>query len=216
MNHKLSLTLDGRNLTAHLHRGDLPESYSPAQAIAVDCEAMGLSLIRDRLCLVQLWDGVGDIHLVQIRAEAPAVRLKALFADPKVQKILHFARYDVGMILRDLGVAPAPVYCTKIASKLARTYTDKHGLKDVVKELLGKDLNKESQSSDWGAAELTDAQLAYAASDVIHLHAIRDKLDAILAREGRIDLARACFSFLPHRAALDLAGWEETDIFAHS
>lgn len=214
---KLSLTIEGRNYQVFLHKGDLPSSFTPAGDIGVDCEAMGLSLVRDSLTLVQLTDGNGDIHLIQLDRETyEAPRLKALMEDEAIVKIFHFGRFDIAMMLRDLGVMCAPVYCTKIASKLARTYTDRHGLKDVTKELLGRDMQKDQQSSDWGALELSDAQLAYAASDVVHLHAIRDKLDAILAREGRTGLAAACFAFLPTRAALDLAGWAEADIFAHT
>jgi ribonuclease D len=215
---KLSLTVDGRNIVCTLHRGDLPDGYAPQGAsIAVDCESMGLSLVRDRLCLVQLTDGHGEAHVVQLdRATYAAPNLKRLLGDAAVEKIFHFGRFDLGMIMRDLGVVCAPVFCTKIASRLARTYTDRHGLKDVVKELLQRDLSKEQQSSDWGAAEISDSQLAYAASDVIHLHAVREKLTTILEREGRLGLAQACFAFLPTRAALDLAGWEEQDIFAHS
>lgn len=218
MTRKLSLTVDGRNVVCALHKRDLPADFSvKGDSIGVDSETMGLSLVRDRLCLVQLTDGQGEAHVVQLdRATYDAPRLKALLADPKIQKIFHFARFDVAMVMRDLGVVCTPVYCTKIASKLARTYTDRHGLKDAVKELLQRDLSKEQQSSDWGAPEISDAQLAYAAADVIHLHALRDKLNAILEREGRMELAKACFAFLPTRAALDLAGWEETDIFAHS
>lgn len=217
MSRRLSLTLDGRNIAVHLHAGDLPEGVTFNGPIAVDSETLGLSLVRDRLCLVQLSDGGGEIHLVQLdRATYDAPRLKAVLGDPTVEKIYHFARFDVAILMRDLGVVCAPVFCTKIASKLARTYTDRHGLKDVVKELLGKDIAKDQQSSDWGAAHLSDAQLMYAASDVLYLHAVRERLAEMLAREGRLGLAEACFAFLPTRAALDLRGWEETDIFAHS
>jgi ribonuclease D len=217
MSRKLSLTFDGRNMLVHLHKGDLPENYAPKAALAVDCESLGLSLVRDRLCLVQLTDGVGDVHLVQLdRATYEAPRLRAVLADPAVEKIFHFARFDVAILQRDLGVLATPVFCTKIASKLARTYTDRHGLKDVVKEILGKEVSKDQQSSDWGAAELSDAQLAYAAADVIHLHAVRERLAQMLRREGRLPLAEAAFAFLPARAALDLAGWEDVDIFAHT
>jgi ribonuclease D len=217
MARKLSLTVDSRNVHVFLHRGDLPASVTFEGPVAVDSETMGLSLVRDRLCLVQLSDGRGEAHLVQLdRASYEAPNLKAVLTDPAVLKIFHFARFDVAMFQRDLGIVTAPVYCTKIASKLSRTYTDKHGLKDVVKELLARDLSKESQSSDWGASELSDAQLAYAASDVLHLHEVRARLDAMLEREGRASLAQACFAFLPHRAALDLLGWDETDIFAHA
>jgi ribonuclease D len=214
---KLSLTVDGRNVQVFLHRGDLPSDVVFNGPVAVDCESMGLSLTRDRLCLVQISDGGGEAHLVQLdRATYDAPNLKALLSDQERLKLFHFGRFDIAMIARDLGASCVPVYCTKIASKLARTYTDKHGLKDVVKELLSRDLSKESQSSDWGSPDLTDAQIAYAASDVLHLHELRAKLDAILEREGRMHLAQACFSFLPSRAALDLAGWEPVDIFAHS
>jgi len=217
MTRKLSLTVDGRNVVVTLHKGDLPAGFRPkGPSIGVDSETMGLQLARDRLCLVQLTDGGGEAHVVQLdRATYDAPNLKALLSDTGLEKIFHFGRFDLAVIMRDLGVACTPVYCTKIASKLARTYTDKHGLKDAVKELLQRDLSKEQQSSDWGASEITDSQLAYAASDVIHLHALRERLDAILTREGRMELARACFAFLPTRAALDLAGWDETDIFAH-
>jgi ribonuclease D len=199
-----------------LHRGDLPEGIDFGAAVAVDTEAMGLNPHRDRLCLVQLSAGDGDAHLVQLAPggyEAP--RLKALMANPAVTKIFHFARFDVAMIYHYLGVMAGPIYCTKIASRLARTFTDKHGLRDLCKDLLNVDLSKQQQSSDWGAAALTEQQLQYAATDVLHLHALRAKLDAILAREGRADLARAAFDFLPARALLDLEGWAEQDIFAH-
>jgi ribonuclease D len=214
---KLSLTVDGRAVVVHLHRGDLPDDVAFDGAIAIDSETLGLSLVRDRLCVVQMTDGRGHAHVVQLDREGyHAPNLKRALSAPGQDKIFHFARFDVAMIKRDLGVECAPVYCTKIASKLCRTYTDKHGLKDVVKELLGRDLSKEAQSSDWGAATLSDAQLAYAAADVIHLHAVREKLDVMLAREGRTGLARACFDFLATRAALDLAGWDNVDVFAHS
>jgi ribonuclease D len=199
-----------------LHRGDLPEGIDFGTAVAVDTEAMGLNPHRDRLCLVQLSAGDGNAHLVQLAPGGyDAPRLKALMADPAVTKIFHFARFDLGMIYHYLGVMAGPVYCTKIASRLARTFTDKHGLRDLSKDLLGVDLSKQQQSSDWGAAGLTDQQLQYAATDVLHLHALRAKLDAILAREGRADLARAAFDFLPARVLLDLEGWAEQDIFAH-
>ncbi|MPZ09397.1 MAG: ribonuclease D [Kiloniellaceae bacterium] len=200
----------------HLHKGDLPAGLSLGAVIAVDSETMGLDLARDRLCLLQLSAGDGVCHLVQFaRGDYGAPNLKALLADPGVTKLFHFARFDVAAIRRYLGVDCAPVYCTKIASKLVRTYTDRHGLKDLCRELLGVELSKQQQSSDWGAAELTQEQLAYAASDVLYLHDLRAKLDVMLAREGRDVLARACFDFLPTRAALDIAGWEEIDIFAH-
>lgn len=217
MTRKISITADGKNVVVHLHRGDLPEGVSFKGAIAVDSETMGLSLVRDPLCLVQLSDGAGEAHLVQLdRASYNAPNLKRVLADAAALKLFHFARFDVAMFMRDLSVLCAPIYCTKIASKLVRTYTDKHGLKDLTKEVLGRDISKDQQSSDWGAPELSDAQLAYAASDVLHLHALKERLDAMLAREGRTEIAQSCFDFLPTRAALDLAGWEEVDIFAHS
>jgi ribonuclease D len=206
-------------MTIRIHRGDLPDlaHYASVQSIAIDTETMGLSLTRDRLCLVQLSPGDGSADVVQIPAQAAdAPNLKRLLADANVLKIFHFARFDLGMLQKNLGVMPAPVYCTKIASRLTRTYTDKHGLKDLVREVLGHDLSKQQQSSDWGAAALTDAQLSYAASDVLYLHALKEKLDVMLAREGRDKLAAACFRFLPDRARLDLAGFAEEDIFAHS
>jgi ribonuclease D len=206
-------------MTIRIHRGDLPDlaHYASVQSIAIDTETMGLSLARDRLCLVQLSPGDGSADVVQIPAQAAdAPNLKRLLADANVLKIFHFARFDLGMLLKNLGVMPSPVYCTKIASRLTRTYTDKHGLKDLVREVLGHDLSKQQQSSDWGAAALTDAQIAYAASDVFYLHALREKLDVMLAREGRDKLAAACFRFLPDRVRLDLAGFAEEDIFAHS
>ena len=217
MTRKLSLTVDGRNVVVLLHKGDLPDGVTFNGPVAVDSETMGLSLVRDPLCLVQLSDGGNEAHLVQLerdRYEAP--NLKRVLTDANTLKLFHFARFDVAMFMRDLSIITAPIYCTKIASKLVRTYTDRHGLKDLTKELLGRDISKDQQSSDWGAAELSDAQLAYAASDVLHLHALKAKLDEMLAREGRVEIAQSCFDFLPTRAALDLAGWEETDIFAHA
>lgn len=217
MTRKLSLTVDGKNINVHLHRGDLPDSVSFSGPVAVDSETMGLSLIRDPLCLVQLSDGQGEAHLVQLdRASYDAPNLKRVLSDQDVLKLFHFARFDVAMFMRDLSVITTPIYCTKIASKLVRTYTDRHGLKDLTKEVLGRDISKDQQSSDWGAPDLSDAQLAYAASDVLHLHALKERLDAMLAREGRVEVAQSCFDFLPTRAALDLAGWEDVDIFAHS
>ena len=205
-------------MTIRLHRGDLPDlSRYRVGAVAIDTETMGLDPRRDRLCVVQLSPGDGSADVVQVPPEAPAApNLKKLLADADVLKIFHFARFDLGALSQALGVMPAPVYCTKIASRLARTYTDKHGLKDLVRELLGIDLSKQQQLSDWGAADLTEAQVAYAASDVLHLHALKAKLDAMLAREGREALAAACYRFLPDRVRLDLAGWAEEDIFAHS
>ena len=204
-------------MTNHVHKGDLPEGLDLGSVVAVDSETMGLIPHRDALCVVQLSAGDGDAHLVQLdRKTYDAPRLKALLTDRNVLKIFHFARFDVAAFKYWLEVDAAPVYCTKIASKLSRTYTDRHGLKDATRELLGVDMSKQQQSSDWGAASLTDAQIDYAAADVLHLHALKEKLDAMLAREGRAALAQACFDFLPVRAALDLAGWPETDIFAHS
>jgi len=205
-------------MTIRLHRGDLPDlARYDVPAVAVDTEAMGLDARRDRLCVVQLSPGDGSADVVQIPpSNIQAPHLKRLMADTKVLKIFHFARFDLGMISGAFGVMPQPIYCTRTASRLARTYTDKHGLKDLARELLGVDMSKQQQSSDWGAESLTDAQLAYAASDVLHLHALKEKLDVMLAREGRIELAEACFKFLPDRARLDLAGWASEDIFAHS
>ena len=203
-------------MTVSLHKGDLPSGLDFGDSVAVDTETMGLDPVRDRLCVVQLSAGDGNAHLVQLaQGEYDAPNLKALMANPKVTKLFHFARFDMAMMKRYLGVDVAPVYCTKIASKLVRTYTDRHGLKDLCRELLGVDLSKQQQSSDWGAAELTEAQLTYAASDVLHLHALRRGLDAMLAREGRTDLAQRCFAFLPSRVELDLSGWAEQDIFEH-
>ena len=200
-----------------LHKGDLPAGVTFGDSVAVDTETLGLSLVRDKLCVVQLSSGDGTAHVVQLdRSSYDAPNLKALLADTGVEKIFHFARFDVAMIQKWFGVTCAPVFCTKIASKLARTYTDRHGLKDVSRELVGVDMSKAQQSSDWGAETLSEAQLAYAASDVLHLHEIRDRLTGMLDREGRLDLARECFDFLPTRARLDPEGWPDTDIFAHS
>jgi ribonuclease D len=204
-------------MTIRLHRGDLPDLARYTQSVAIDTETMGLNPHRDRLCVVQLSNGDGSADVVQIPAgHTDAPNLKQLLGDRAVTKIFHFARFDVAVLYHALGVMPQPVYCTKIASKLVRTYTDRHGLKDLVRELLGVDLSKQQQSSDWGAETLSDAQVAYAASDVLHLHALRQRLDAMLLRAGRDELAEACFRFLPTRAKLDLAGWEEDDIFAHT
>jgi ribonuclease D len=204
-------------VTIHLHDGDLPDGLNLGPEVAVDSETMGLRLGRDPLCVVQLSAGDGDAHVVQLRRPAyDAPNLKRLLADPAVLKIFHFGRFDIAMFALHLGVTAAPVYCTKIASKLARTYTDRHGLKDVSRELLGVDLSKAQQSSDWGQAALSPDQVAYAASDVLNLHALKARLDAMLQREGRLELARACFDFLPWRAKLDVAGWDDVDIFAHS
>jgi ribonuclease D len=203
-------------MTITLHRGDLPADLSLGAVVAVDTETMGLNPHRDRLCLVQLSAGDGNAHLVQIpRGPAKAPRLAALLADPKVLKLFHFGRFDIAMLEHALGVRCEPVYCTKIAARLVRTFTDRWGLKDLCKELLGVDLSKQQQTSDWGAETLSEEQLAYAASDVLHLHALRARLDALLAREGRTELAEAAFRFLPTRARLDVAGWPEVDIFEH-
>ena len=199
-----------------LHKGDLPDDLDLGPLVAIDSETLGLNPFRDRLCLVQLSSGDNVCHAVQFApGEYAAPNLKKMLTDPAVIKLFHFARFDVTMFRRYLGVVTAPIYCTKIASKLVRTYTDKHGLKDLVKELLSVDLSKEQQSSDWGAPTLTEKQLAYAANDVAYLHRLKDVLDGMLAREHRTALAKACFEFLPSRAELDLAGWEDVDIFAH-
>lgn len=204
-------------MTNHLHKGDLPDTLDLGRVVAIDSETMGLNPHRDRLCVVQLSAGDGDAHLVQLDPETyNAPRLKALLGDPNVLKIFHFARFDVAAFINWLEVATTPIYCTKIASRLIRTYTDRHGLKDLARELLGVELSKQQQSSDWGADTLSKSQIDYAASDVLYLHALKEKLDAMLAREGRAGLAQACFDFLPVRAALDLEGWPEIDIFAHS
>ena len=204
-------------MTIRLHRGDLPDLSRYTGTVAIDTETMGLEPVRDRLCVVQLSPGDGSADVVQIgRDIGPAPNLKALLADGSKLKIFHFARFDIAMLCKALGVMPQPVYCTKIASKLTRTYTDKHGLKDLVKDMLGKDISKQQQLTDWGAEILTEAQVAYAAEDVLHLHALKEKLDVMLARENREELAAACFAFLPTRARLDLLGWANEDIFAHS
>ena len=204
-------------MTIRLHRGDLPDLKLYAGAVAIDTETMGLSPHRDRLCVVQLSPGDGSADVVQIPAGAKdAPNLTKLLADTSKTKIFHFARFDLAALFHAFGVMPSPVYCTKIASRLARTYTDKHRLKDLAREVIGQDMSKQQQSSDWGADSLTEAQVAYAASDVLHLHALKQKLDLMLAREGRTGMAEACFRFLPDRARLDLAGWAEEDIFAHS
>lgn len=199
-----------------LHKGDLPTDIDFGPIVAVDTEAMGLSAVRDNLTVVQLSSGDGTAHVVQLTRDYDCPNLKKILADENILKLFHFARFDVVMIKRWMEVDCAPIWCTKIASKLSRTYTDRHGLKDVAREIAGVDMSKAQQSSDWGAETLTDAQLQYAASDVLHLHKIKDGLEAILVREGRMALAQACFDFLPVRGALDLEGWDETDIFAHS
>jgi ribonuclease D len=204
-------------MTIRLHRGDLPDLSRYTNSVAIDTETMGLNPHRDRLCVVQMSNGDGSADIVQVpKGHSDAPNLKKLLADPKILKIFHFARFDLAALYHSFGVMPQPVYCTKIASRLSRTYTDRHGLKDLVREVLNIDLSKQQQSSDWGSDALSEAQLAYAASDVLHLHALREKLDQMLAREGRTELAKACFEFLPSRAKLDLQGWELEDIFAHS
>src|SRR5881275_233075 len=204
-------------MTVRLHRGDLPDLSRYTGPVAIDTETMGLHPHRDRLCVVQLSPGDGSADVVQIaRDQREAPNLKALLGNPGIVKIFHFARFDLAALFNAFGVMPQPVYCTKIASRLSRTYTDRHGLKDLVREVLNIDLSKQQQSSDWGSQTLSEAQLAYAASDVLHLHALRERLDGMLVREGRADLAKACFEFLPTRAKLDLQGWEAEDIFAHS
>jgi ribonuclease D len=204
-------------VTTFLHEGDLPAHIDFGASVAVDSETMGLRLGRDDLCVVQLSAGDGHAHLVRLNRPAyDAPNLKRLLADPAVLKIFHYGRFDIAMFALHLGVMTGPVYCTKIASKLARTYTDRHGLKDLARELAQVEMSKVQQSSDWGAAALSPEQQAYAASDVLHLHALKARLDAMLAREGRTELAQACFDFLPVRAKLDVEGWEDVDVFAHS
>ncbi|WP_291847527.1 ribonuclease D [Bradyrhizobium sp.] len=204
-------------MTIRLHRGDLPDLSRYRDSVAIDTETMGLNPHRDRLCVVQMSNGDGSADVIQIPVgHTNAPNLTALLANPKITKIFHFARFDLAALYHAFGVMPQPVYCTKIASRLARTYTDRHGLKDLVREVLNIDMSKQQQSSDWGSASLSEAQLAYAASDVLHLHGLRERLDAMLAREGRTQLAQACFDFLPTRTKLDLGGWAAEDIFAHS
>ncbi len=204
-------------MAIHLHQNDLPAGLNLGAKVAIDTETMGLNPHRDRLCLIQLSAGDGEVHLVQFRhpSRYDAPNLKRMLTDPKTVKLFHFARFDVAALKHALEVTCAPVYCTKIASKLTRTFTDKHGLKDLCRDLIGVEISKQEQSSDWGATDLTEAQMKYAASDVLYLHQLADKLDVMLAREGRTELARACFDFLPSRALLDLTGWPEMDIFAH-
>ena len=204
-------------MTIRLHRGDLPDDHNLGPVVAIDTETLGLNPHRDRLCLVQLSRGDGTADLVQIAADQKrAPNLERLLADPNVLKLFHFGRFDIAVMMHRFGVLTTPVYCTKIASKLTRTYTDRHGLKDLTRELIGVELSKQQQSSDWGAKDLTEAQCTYAASDVLYLHQLKAKLDANLARENRTAIAQACFDFLPHRAVLDLAGWPDVDIFSHS
>lgn len=200
----------------HLHKGDLPDGLDLGPIVAIDTETMGLNPHRDRLCLVQLSAGDGDCHLVQIAPDQTAApNLARMLADPKVLKLFHFGRFDIAVLFHRFGVLAAPVWCTKIASKLVRTYTDRHGLKYLLQEMLGVDISKQQQSSDWGAADLTVAQMDYAASDVLYLHRLKSALEGNLAREGRVEIAQACFDFLPKRAQLDLMGWPDQDIFAH-
>lgn len=203
-------------MTNHLYKRDLPDGLDLGKSVAIDCETMGLISGRDRLCLVQLSSGDGHAHLVQIeKGQTAAPNLERLVADPNVEKLFHFGRFDIAALFKTFGVTARPVYCTKIASKLVRTYTDRHGLKALLQELLDVDISKQQQTSDWGTETLSDAQLDYAASDVLYLHNLKDRLDTMLHREGRMDLARSCFAFLPERARLDIEGWPDTDIFAH-
>ncbi len=200
----------------HFYKGDLPDDLDLGPSVAIDCETMGLNPHRDRLCVVQMSGGDGNAHIVQVaKGQTSAPNLERMLADPDVLKLFHFGRFDIAALLNAFGTLAAPVYCTKIASKLVRTYTDRHGLKNLLDELLRIDVSKMQQQSDWGAFELTEAQLEYAASDVLYLHRLKDKLDGRLHREGRMEMAQACFDFLPTRAQLDLAGWPEIDIFAH-
>lgn len=204
-------------MTIRLHRGDLPDNYDAGSSVAIDTETLGLNPNRDRLCLVQMSTGDGTADLTQIApGQNRAPNLERVLKDRSVLKLFHFARFDVAALYKAFGVMTEPVYCTKIASRLVRTYTDRHGLKDLVRDLAGVEISKQQQTSDWGADTLTDAQLAYAASDVLYLHSLKEKLDALLAREGRAAFAEACFAFVPVRSALDLAGWAETDIFSHA
>jgi len=204
-------------MTNHLYKNDLPDGLDLGPIVAIDCETMGLHPHRDRLCVVQMSSGDGHAHLVQVaQGQTEAPNLCAMLTDPNVLKLFHFGRFDIAALQNTFGALTAPVYCTKIASRLVRTYTDRHGLKNLLQELLNEDISKQQQSSDWGADRLTKAQIDYSASDVLHLHKLRDKLDVMLAREGRDELAQACFRFLPTRALLDLEGWPETDIFAHA
>lgn len=204
-------------MTNTVYKGDLPDDLDLGPIVAIDCEAMGLNPHRDRLCVVQLSGGDGNAHLVQIaKGQTEAPNLCRLLTDPNVLKLFHFGRFDITAMYNAFGALTAPVYCTKVASRLVRTYTDRHGLKNLLQELIGVDISKQQQSSDWGAEDLTNAQVEYAASDVLYLHALRDALNIRLEREGRMELAQACFDFLPTRAKLDLAGWPEIDIFAHS
>ena len=201
----------------HLYQNDLPDGLDLGPVVAIDCETMGLNPHRDRLCVIQMSGGDGDAHIIQVaRGQSEAPNLARMLEDPEVLKLFHFGRFDIAAMYHAFGALAAPVYCTKIASRLVRTFTDRHGLKNLTQELLGLDISKHQQQSDWGAESLSDAQLDYAASDVLHLHKLRERLDGMLAREGRTEVAQACFDFLPTRAKLDLAGWPEIDIFAHS
>ncbi|MFC4669371.1 ribonuclease D [Seohaeicola nanhaiensis] len=201
----------------HLYKNDLPDGLDLGPIVAIDCETMGLNPHRDRLCVIQMSGGDGNAHIIQVeRGQTAAPNLARMLTDPEVLKLFHFGRFDIAAMHHAFGALAAPVYCTKIASRLVRTFTDRHGLKNLTQELLGLDISKQQQQSDWGAPSLTAAQLEYAASDVLHLHRLRDALDVLLAREGRTELAQACFDFLPTRALLDLEGWPEIDIFAHS
>ena len=203
-------------MTNHLYKRDLPDGLDLGPVVAIDCETMGLNPHRDRLCVVQMSGGDGNAHMVQVeKGQTSAPNLERMLTDPNVLKIFHFGRFDIAAMLNAFGVITAPVYCTKIASKLIRTYTDRHGLKNLLDQLLKVDVSKQQQMSDWGAEELTDAQLEYAASDVLYLHRLKEELDARLIREGRMEMAQACYDFLPMRAQLDLAGWPEQDIFSH-
>jgi ribonuclease D len=203
-------------MTIELYQGDLPSGLEFGSSVAIDTETLGLNPLRDRLCLVQLSSGDGNAHLVQIAKGAnDALNLKKLLADPDVLKLFHFARFDIAVLYHAFGVMTAPIYCTKIASRLTRTFTDRHGLKDLCRDLIGVEISKQQQSSDWGAETLTPEQLSYAASDVLHLHGLKEKLDDMLKREGRVEMAEACYQFLPNRAKLDLGGWPEEDIFSH-
>lgn len=200
----------------HLYQNDLPDGLDLGPVVAIDCETMGLNPHRDRLCLIQMSGGDGDCHLVQVaQGQTDAPNLKAMLENPDVLKLFHFGRFDIAALYHTFGATTAPVYCTKIASKMVRTFTDRHGLKNLLQDLLNVDISKQQQQSDWGAEKLTDAQLEYAASDVLYLHQLREELDRRLAREGRTELAQACFNFLPTRAKLDIAGWPEIDIFSH-
>ena len=204
-------------MTNHIYKGDLPDGLDMGPIVAIDCETMGLNPKRDRLCVVQLSSGDGHAHLVQVaKGQTVAPNLCRMLEDPNVLKLFHFGRFDIAAMKAAFGVVTAPVYCTKIASRMTRTYTDRHGLKNLLQELLSVDISKQQQSSDWGVEQLSKAQVEYAASDVLYLHRLRERLNEMLIREGRMELAQSCFDFLPTRAELDLAGWPESDIFAHS